>query len=80
MTVKRGKLTSKDGLIKVKHSFGTYWNPMFDENILDTEEVAHQLAKNWGDIPKYVGNLKAFELFTLAQAYLRLLKESQKKE
>lgn len=40
------------------------------------------LAKSylcWGDIPRYIGDVRAFEISLLAQAYLRLLGKTNDK-
>ncbi len=37
----------------------------------DTDELAIKLL-NWGEIPKTLGNTKAFEISILAESYLRL--------
>lgn len=34
---------------------------------------------SWGDIPKHIGDLRAFEISLLAQDYLRLLEKTNDK-
>ena len=60
---------------KIKHSFGTIYNPMTMESFVEVEDVAEFLSKNWGNIPKYLNDTRAMEIHLLARAYL----SSQKK-
>ena len=54
----------------IKGTFGTVYNPMTEESFVDLELVAKTLAENWGNIPKYLGDRKAYEIHLLARAYL----------
>lgn len=54
---------------KIRHSFGTVYNSMTDEKFVEVDDVAEALSKNWGDIPKYLNDTKAFEIHCLAKAY-----------
>ncbi len=60
---------------KVKGTFGTIYNPMTMEKFIKVEEVAKELAKSWGDIPKSISNARAIEIHLLGKAYLTLLKK-----
>jgi hypothetical protein len=60
---------------KIKHSFGTIYNEMTGETFIEVEDVAEILAKNWGDIPKYINDTRAMELHLLGKAYLSLIKK-----
>ncbi len=59
---------------KIKNSFATYVDLTTLNNECDLIEVSNILL-NWGNIPKTLGDVRAFEISLLAQAYLRLLKE-----
>lgn len=59
---------------KIKHSFGSWFNPMTMETFCEVEDVASELAKGWGDTPKYLNDTKAMEIHLLGKAYLKLLK------
>lgn len=58
--------------IKKRGSWASYRDEK-DETLFrcDTDELAKKLV-NWGEIPKSIGNVKAFEISILAEAYLRL--------
>lgn len=60
---------------KVKHSFATIYNPMTNECFVDPEDIAKELAKSWGDIPKRINDTRAHELHLLGKAYLSAIKE-----
>lgn len=65
--------------IKKRGSFASYRDEK-DQTLFrcDVESVAKQLATNWGDIPKNIGNTKAFEIHLLAIAYLELANKVRK--
>lgn len=62
----------------VRGTFGTIYNSMTDECFVELDDVASFLAKNWGNIPKYLGDKKAFEIHLLAKDYLKIVCKIQK--
>ena len=60
---------------KIKHSFGSVYNPMTGERFVEVDDIADALSKNWGDIPKYLNDTRAFEIHCLARAYKTLQKK-----
>lgn len=55
----------------IKHSFASIKleNGTMEFSAYD---VAKVLSKNWGDIPRYINDTRAFEIHCLAKAYLIL--------
>ena len=58
---------------KLKNSWGSYQDKNMNVTI-HTDKIAKALAKNWGDIPKYLSDRRAVEIHCLAKGYLRLQK------
>lgn len=56
---------------KIKNSFATYIDLTTLNNECDLIEVSNILL-NWGNIPKTLGDVRAFEIALLARAYLEL--------
>lgn len=69
----------KNKAIKRRGSFASFRDEK-DHTLFrcDVESVAKQLAQNWGDVPKTLGDTKAFEIHLLAIAYLELANKLKK--
>jgi len=57
---------------KIKGTFATYFDDQSGTCVLDVEELATILSKNWGDIPRYFSDFRAQEIHLLANAFLRV--------
>lgn len=64
---------------KVRNTFGTYFNEMTMEQFCEVDEVAEELSKNWGNIPKYLSDKRAYEIHCLAKGYKALQRELKRK-
>lgn len=67
--------------IKRRGSFASYRDAK--DNTLwrcDVEEMAKHLSENWGNVPRNLGNTKAFEIHLLSIAYLDALNQIKKYE
>lgn len=60
---------------KLKHSFASYRKGK--EIHTNPKSIARALL-SWGDIPKYLNDLRAAEIALLASDYLRLVKKLRK--